>query len=161
MTDNTQQDFQKPDDVWLLNLGYVSEHAEQNLLLYGYISCPGVANVELMLDVDLLEMRYAIVLSKKTAKLVKMQQSLQEKQGLWGKLMLFLFLKWFGSYNPAQRVIRCVRDYAGPTWKVNVEVVDAKQYLEVINAADGSGAKGWFFKNGINTSERISNERRP
>lgn len=141
--------FERPDDIWLLNLGYVSEHAEQNLMLYGYIACPGVVNVELMLDVDHLQVQYAVVLDSKALRLYNLQRWLMTFGGVWGKLILLLFLKWFGSYDPARRIAKCIKDYAGPTWKVQVEVIGAKRYLE---AANEGRAKGWLFKAGIDES---------
>ena len=56
--------YQSPD-MWLLNLGYVSEHSEQNLILYGYISTRGVVNVELTIDVENYKIKYKVVLGNR------------------------------------------------------------------------------------------------
>lgn len=144
--DTRHTPYELPDDVWLLNLGYVSEHAEQNLMLYGYIACPGIVNVELMVDVAHTRMLYATVLDRKAHFLYQIQQTLARKPSILRKLVLLAFLKFFGSYDPAVRIARCVRDYAGPTWKTQVEVISAKRYLKVVSS---DRAKGWFFKDGI------------
>lgn len=154
--DTRNTPFDTPDDVWLLNLGVVSEHAEQNLLLYGYIACPGILNVELLVDVDKLNIKYAVVLDRKANFLHRLQLRLASKRTLIRKIMFLLFLKWFGSYDPAVRIARCVRDYAGPTWKTQVEVVSAKRYLK---ATSGDRAKGWFFEEGLGEDPGVREPR--
>ncbi len=138
--------FERPNEVWLLNLGYVSEHSEQNLLLYGYLSAPGVANVELMVDVVKNHVKYAIVLDARSYKWYKLQRWLEGKSGLLSKLVLLCFLRRLGSYDPAARIARCVKDYAGSSWTTSAEVMSVKQYLNIVGK---SGTQGWVFKDGI------------
>lgn len=134
--------FSSPD-TWLLNLGYVSENSEQNLLLYGYISSRGVINVELMMDPANWLIKYAVVLDVRSYRRFKLQRWLEKKTGLFFKIMLYFFLKVFGNYNPAVRISRCVKDYAGKQWKTQVEITNVKQYNEI---TANRGAEGWFFE---------------
>jgi hypothetical protein len=131
------------DDVWLMNLGYITEHSEQNLMLYGHLAAPGVQHVELMLDSKKLEIHYAIFLNAKSYRWYKLQRYLSSKDGLLSKLMLFLVLRSVGSYDPESRLKRCVTDYAGPVWRVFTEVINVKQYLKITS---GGRAEGWVFK---------------
>lgn len=137
---------QLPDDVWLMNLGYVTEHSEQNLLLYGYLSAPDVTNVELMIDVETKKVYYAIILGKKGHFRYRLQTWLEGKTGVLAKLALLLFLRRLGSYDPADRIKICLRDYAGPSWTTITEVLSVKQYEERISSG---GAQGWVFQTGI------------
>jgi hypothetical protein len=137
---------EKPDEVWLLNLGYVSEHSEQNLMLYGYLSTPGVLNVEMLIDVEKKLIRYAVVLSNRSHFWYRLQKLLEGGGGLYRKLALLLFLRRFGSYDPAARILRCIRDYAGPQWTTETEVLAVKQYLAATQESQG---RGWFFKEGL------------
>jgi len=133
------------NEVWLLNLGYVTEHSEQNLILYGYLSAPDVSNVELMIDVDKKIVRYAVVLGKKGHFRYQLQRWLEGKSGLLGKLALLLFLRRLGSYDPAERIKWCIRDYAGPSWTTSTEVLSVKEYVK---RTSESGAEGWVFQVG-------------
>lgn len=142
MSDKTNNIFASPD-TWLLNVGYVSENSEQNLLLYGYLSAPGVVQVELLINSENYLIKYAVVLSTKSMRLVKLQKRLESSTSIFGKLLLTAFLKVFGSYNPAARISRCIKDYAGAQWQTATEVLDVKQYNKI---CDETGSKGWFFK---------------
>lgn len=126
--------YQSPD-MWLLNLGYVSEHSEQNLILYGYISTRGVANVELIIDVDSYIIKYKIVLGGRCHFMYTTQKKLEVGKSLLSKLMLLCFLKVFGTYDPSARIARCVRDYAGKSWKTSVEVMSVSEYNKASEAA--------------------------
>lgn len=145
MSDNSHL-FAAPD-TWLLNVGYVSENSEQNLLLYGYLSAPGVLQVELLIDAENYLIKYAVVLGGKSLILFRLQKRLESITAIYGKLLLACFLKFFGSYNPAARISRCVKDYAGERWRTATEVIDVKQYNKV---SEQDRAKGWFFKDRIN-----------
>lgn len=112
-------------------------------MLYGYLSAPGVANVELMIDVAKKHVKYAIVLDAASFKRYKLQRWLEGKSGLLSKLALFCFLRRLGSFDPAARISRCVKDYAGSTWTTSTEVMSVKQYLKIVG---DSGTQGWVFK---------------
>ena len=137
--------FSSPD-TWLLNLGYVSENSEQNLILYGYLSSRGVVNVELLIDVEQWLIKYAVVLNRRSWCLFRLQRWLDTKTQLRWKLALFCFLKVFGSYNPNARISRCVRDYAGKQWKTQVEVIDVKRYNEAAAASGGTESRFFTFR---------------
>jgi len=137
--------FERSEDSWLLNLGFVSEHSEQNMLLYGYISSPGISHVELMFDANKRCIKYAIVLDQKAYRRYKLQSWLERKSGLLAKLALLSFLRMFGSYDPAARITRCIRDYAGPSWSTSTEVLSVERYSEVVSAC---GTEGWVFQDG-------------
>ncbi len=130
-------------DTWLLNVGYVSENSEQNLLLYGYLSAPGVLQAELLIDAENYLIKYVVVLGGKSLTLFKLQKRLESMTTIYGKLFLACFLRFFGSYNPQARINRCVKDYAGERWKTTTEVIDVKQYNK---NAEQDRAKGWFLK---------------
>jgi hypothetical protein len=141
--------FERPEEVWLLNLGYVSAHSEQNLMLYGYLAAPGVRHVEMMIDVRDKEMKYAVVLETSSYRRYKLERWLESKSGLLGKLGLLCFLRVSGSYDPGARIARCVKDYAGPQWKTSTEVLSVSQYQARVSKGR---AQGWFFKDGIDES---------
>ena len=126
--------YQSPD-MWLLNLGYVSEHSEQNLILYGYISTRGVVNVELTIDVENYKIKYKVVLGNRCRFMYTTQKKLEGGTSLLSKLMLLCFLKVFGTYDPSARIARCVRDYAGKSWKTSVEVFSVSEYNKASEAA--------------------------
>lgn len=156
MTENIKEALYQSPDMWLLNLGYVSEHSEQNLILYGYISTRGVVNVELAVDSDKYVIKYAVVLCSRSYFVYMIQKRLESKNGLLSKLMLLCFLKFFGTRDPSARIARCVRDYAGNSWKTSVEVLSAREYNEASAKAAASAAadtstddraKGWLFAN--------------
>ena len=147
--------YQSPD-MWLLNLGYVSENSEQNLLLYGYISTRGVVNVELLLDVENWLIKYAVVLGGRSYFMYNTQKKLECKSGLWSKLKLLCFLKFFGSNDPVQRIRKCVKDYAGSSWKTQIEVMSVKQYNKI--AESGNGTKSWFFETRVNKDRPVRND---
>lgn len=136
----------RTDEVWLLNLGLTTDHSEQNLILYGYISAPGVTNVELMIDVEKKHIKYAVVLDKKAHRRYRLQRYLESNGGLFKKLALFFFLKRVGPYDPATRIDRCVKDYAGSAWSTSTEVLSVEEYFKIVGDSRG---KGWFFKDGI------------
>jgi hypothetical protein len=142
MTDSIDS-FAHPDDVWLMNMGYVSENSEQNLILYGHLATPGVTNVELMINAEKRLICYAIALNPASYRRYKLQRFLEQKSGLFSKLALLFFLRINGSYDPAARIVRCIRDYAGPSWSTTTEVLNVKQYLKIINSG---GSQGWVFK---------------
>lgn len=157
MSEIQQNELFSSPDTWLLNVGYISENSEQNLILYGYISSRGVANVELMINTSEWLIKYAVVLNSSSYRRFRFQKWLESKTGLFFKLVLFSFLKMFGSYNPSARIAKCVRDYAGNRWKTQVEVMNVKQYNKAIN---DSGTKGWFFQNGFAESGVVHKDER-
>jgi hypothetical protein len=130
-------------DSWLLSIGIISEQAEQNLMLYAYLSTPGVLFAEFVVDIEKRNIQYVLVLSRKSRMLLAIQEFLFARRNLLSKLILAFILKLFGSYNPKVRIVRCLRDYIGSDWTVQVEVVNVKQYNKVTN---NNHAKSWFFK---------------
>lgn len=156
MTDGST--YETPEDVWLLNLGYISDHSEQNLMLYGYVSNPGVLNVELMIDVEQKHVRYAIVLNQRSHFRYKAQGWLESKSGLLAKLALLCFLRMFGSYDPAARIAQCIRDYAGAAWSTSTEVLSVSEYKQIV---DSSGTTGWVFKDRLDKGAGAPGQDRP
>lgn len=150
-TVNENEMFASPD-TWLFNVGYISENAEQNLILYGYLSAKGVINVELMIDVDNWLIRYMVVFGTREHSKYKIQKYLESKTSLFYKLVLFCFLKVFGNYDPCGRIARCVKDYAGKKWKTQVEVMSVRQYNKATN--DG-GSQSWFFKGRVDEGGKL------
>ena len=136
--------FNRPD-AWLLHLGHLTEVSEQNLILYGYIACPGVMSVECAINAPSYQARYLVILNKRAMLWYKVQRWLNSKRKIWASLMLLLLLKLVGPFNPEIRINRCVKDYAGERWNTYVEVVSARQYA---NGAVGDRAKGWFLPKG-------------
>jgi hypothetical protein len=105
-----------------------------------------------MVDAANWLIKYAVVLGMNNYRFFRFQRWLESRTGLFFKLVLFCFLRLFGSYNPNARIARCVRDYAGKQWKTQVEVMNVKQYNKAVS---DSGTKGWFFENRLNENRDL------
>lgn len=134
--------YSSPDN-FLINLGYISEVSEQNLILFGHIAMNGVVQVELQANVEKNQIKYALVIDGKNYKKWRLQKWLESKSGLFAKIGLLCFLRVFGAYNPVFRIAKNVKEYAGPLWRTHVEVLSVEQYNKIIAE---SGSEGWLFK---------------
>ena len=137
-----EQNRVESDSVWLLNLGYISDNTEQDLIFFAYMSTPGVVTAELVIDVALKSIKYAIILNKRSYFRFSVEKWLEKRSGLWAKLALLCFLRVFGTYDPTNQVDRSVKEYAGKDWKTSVEVVDVSKYQKL----NENRTENWFFK---------------
>ena len=126
---------------WLMNNGLFSESAKNQLFMYGSIVHPDIRAVELDIDVESKELNYTIYVPYTVLKKVHKYNRLSKATGFWGLRSFKKFLKKEGDLNLKAILMGFVLDYCGPSWQINLEIEDYKNYSEDQGEQQGDQAR--------------------
>jgi hypothetical protein len=115
---------------WLLNSGLASDSAKNQLFLYGSIVHKDVRAVELSLDLESKLVKYQIYVEKDLLKRHLRYLDLMTSKSLWGLWRFRRMLRREGNLNFKHLLNRFVKEYCGPKWSVDLEVVDYDSYVD-------------------------------
>jgi hypothetical protein len=115
---------------WLMNCGLFSDSAKNQLFMYGSIAHRDVKAVELDIQVESKNVSYKIYVDKSLLKKIDKYHELSKATGFWGLRRFKKLLEKEGDLNFAKILGTFVKDYCGPKWSVDVEVLDFADYVE-------------------------------
>ena len=121
---------------WLLNNGLVTDDVKNQLFFCGSIAHKEVQAVELDIVPDKKLVLYKIYVNQDLLSKIDRYKELSKSTSLFGMWRFKRFLKREGALDFQQILGNLVKDFCGPKWSVQVEVVDFNSYV------DGLGDQG-------------------
>lgn len=115
---------------WLLNNGLVSDNAKNQLFFYGSIVHKNVQAIEVDIDVQTKLVNYHIYVDSSLIKKIKAYEKLSKSTDLFGMWRFKRLLKKEGVLDFQLLLNRFVKDFCGPSWSTEVNVVDFNNYVE-------------------------------
>lgn len=117
---------------WLLNNGLVSDGVKNQLFFCGSIVHKEVQAVELGIEAEKKSVQYRIYVNKDLLKKIELYNKLSTSTSLFGMWRFKRLLKKEGALDFRQILNKFVKDFCGPGWFAEVEVVDFAQYVDSI-----------------------------
>lgn len=121
---------------WLLNNGLVTPAAQDNLYAYGYFSHPQVTNVLVTVDVATKSISYQIFLPNRILTLVDKLAKYRKSNSILSLLLMRRLLKKEGNLDIKTILTKFVKDYCGPSWRVEVALFKESDYREPVPEPD-------------------------
>ena len=125
---------------WLMNQGLFSQPAKNQLFVYGSIIHDDVRAVELDIDVENKEFKYKVYVPRTLLKKIQKYEKLSKSTGFWGLRSFKRFLEKEGDLNLKAILQGFILDYCGPSWSIDLEILDFKTYSEEPSEAKGDQA---------------------
>lgn len=122
---------------WLLNNGFVTDDVKNQLFFCGSIAHKEVQAVELDLEPEARKVKYKIYVNTDLIKKIAKYYALSKSTSLFGMWRFKRFLKKEGALDFNQILNKLVRDFCGPTWSANVEIVDFNTYVDGLGEHSG------------------------
>lgn len=126
---------------WLLNNGFITDDVKNQLFFAGSIAHKEVQAVELDLEPEKKLVRYKIYVNSDLIKKIGQYQVLSKSTTLFGMWRFKRLLKKEGALDFTQILNKLVRDFCGPAWSVQVEVVDFNAYVEGLGDQSGTAER--------------------
>ena len=113
---------------WLMSNGILTDLHKDNLFMYGTIVHPGVAFVELDVDVDNKTLSYTVFINRALAKALAKYKKYTASNSIWNLFWLRRLIKKQGDLELHGMLRNFVNSYCGPTWNVSLEIKQESEY---------------------------------
>lgn len=128
----------KEDDVeklidnqrWLMNNGLSNDLLKDQLFLFGSIVHKDITAVEVDIRFQDKVVEYRLFGSSELLKKINKFNKLSTSDSIFGLWRFKRLLKKEGNLNFQSIVGRFVKDFLGPKWKTEAQIVNVKEYLE-------------------------------
>lgn len=115
---------------WLLNNGLINDAAKNQLFLYGSIVHKEVKAVELDIEPSVFSIRYKIYVDNSLIKKIEKYNKYSKSTSLWGMWQFKRMLKNGDNLNFHHILNKFVKDFCGPKWTAEVDVINFDSYSE-------------------------------
>jgi len=115
---------------WLMNNGLLNDGAKNQLFVYGSIVHKDIEAVELHIDVSTKKISYQLYVGKSLLGKIEKYKKLSTAKGFFDMWKFKRLLQKEGNLNFQHVLGRFVRDFCGPSWVTEVEVIDSLKYVE-------------------------------
>lgn len=129
-------------DRWLLNNGLVSEAVKNQLFFCGTIVHKDVQAVEVKITPETKVVDYIIYVSSGLEKKIAKYKQLSTSKSIFGLWKFKRLLKKEGCLDFQSILSTFVKDYCGPKWKANANVVNFDSYVDGIEVSNESSGDG-------------------
>ncbi len=117
---------------WALSHGIVSDAVKNQLFFCGSIVHKEVQAVELEIEPEKKSVLYRVYVDSALLKKIELYKKLSTSTSLFGMWRFKRLLKKEGALDFKQILNKFVKDFCGPTWSADVEVVDFAKYVDSI-----------------------------
>ena len=115
---------------WLMNNGFLNDMIKDQLYMYGAIVHKNIEAVELDADMTSKRVKYTIYISKSLLKKHKKFLELRTQDSLWALWKFRRILKKEGNLDFSKLIDNFIKDFCGPKWASEVEVIDVAEYVD-------------------------------
>lgn len=123
---------------WLMNNGLLNDAIKNQLFMYGSIVHKEVQAVELAIDVEKKLVSYKIYITPSLLKKVNKYKELSTSKSLFGLWRFKRLLQKEGNLNFSNILNRFVKDFCGPKWITEVEILNSDEYVDEFEKSDGA-----------------------
>ena len=129
---------------WLMNSGLgFDDESKNQLFMFGSIVHKNVRAVEVSIAIETKLVKYQIFMDNKDIQKITRYRELSTQTSLIGMWRFKRFLKKEGNLNFSGILNKFVKEFCGPKWSVEVEVLDVGQFSD--EAPGGEDGSGWNF----------------
>jgi len=123
---NDHMDHQR----WLMNNGFINDLHKDTLFMYGSIVHRDVRSLEVEIDKDNKQVRYAAYVESRLLKKIVKFNEYRQSVSVWGLWSFKRMLKKEGNLDLESIVNKFVKDYCGPAWSATLDMKDINTYNE-------------------------------
>ena len=123
---NDHMDHQR----WLMNNGFINDLHKDTLFMYGSIVHRDVRSLEVEIDKDNKQVRYAAYVELRLLKKIVKFNEYRQSVSVWGLWSFKRMLKKEGNLDLESIVNKFVKDYCGPAWSATLDMKDINTYNE-------------------------------
>lgn len=128
---------------WLMNNGLIPESVKNQLFFCGSIVHKEVQAVEVRMSPEKRLVDYKIYVPSKLIQKINKYNQLSTSTSIFGMWRFRRLIKKEGNLNFSMILNKFIKDFCGPKWVANVEVVDFENYSD--GDIGGNEADGWSF----------------
>lgn len=115
---------------WLMNNGMFNDAIKNNLFMYGSVCHARVRSLDLEVEVEQKTIKYKLFFDKSDLKLIYRFQNLSKNRSFLGLFFFKRLIKKHGNLDVNKILSRFIKDYCGPKWKTEVELLDYSNYVD-------------------------------
>lgn len=114
------------NERWLMNNGLISDSAKNNIYVYAYLVNKGITAAEVDIRVESKTIDYNLYVKDN---LLKAYDYYSNRNTSWFSLIKSAYyVRKHGNLNFKMLLNRFIKDYMGPSWKVNLSVKKHSEY---------------------------------
>jgi hypothetical protein len=114
------------NERWLMNNGLISDSAKNNIYVYAYLVNKGITAAEVDINPESKTIYYNLYVKDN---LLKAYNYYSNRDDSWFSLIKSAYyVRKYGNLNFKMLLTKFVKDYMGPSWKVNLSVKKSSEY---------------------------------